>query len=265
MKRAIFTGVLAIWVILSAFSQKNIKPVITSQNFSSKNDLWESVGNDIFNFQADVMYIYGKLYVTSLMPDSANHQLPTLTEAYLYPIFNQFKKNNGEIISGYQGDIFLILNISSQPIQVYKKLASEMRPFSDMLTFEFEGVKHQGKFRILIKDKTQFEKINGIKPSFLGLVGNLEDIDKDFDSNKMPLIEVDFDDITNWKGTGNIPFEDFMKFKDLVAKVHSQNKKISISNCPSNKVVADVIQTSKADFINTPEATKMAGFFEARK
>ena len=261
MKKTLFTGVLAVLLFLSVFSQKNTKPIISSENFSNKNELWESVGNGIFNFQADVMYIYGKLYITSLMPDSTNHQLPTLTEAYLYPIFNQFKKNNGEIISGYQGDIFLILNITSQPIQVYKKLVAEMRPFSDMLTFEFEGVKHPGKLRILIKDKAQLDKINGIKPSFLGLVGNLEDIDKNFDSNKMPLIEVGFDDITNWKGTGNIPFEDFMKFKDLVAKVHGQNKKISISNCPSNKVVADVIQTSKADFINTPEATKMAGFF----
>ncbi len=35
--------------------------------------------NIILNFEADVMYIYGKLYVTDLMPDSANHKLPTLT------------------------------------------------------------------------------------------------------------------------------------------------------------------------------------------
>jgi hypothetical protein len=81
----------------------------------------------------------------------------------------------------------------------------------------------------------------------------------------MPLIEVDFNEITNWKGTGNIPFEDFMKFKDIVAKVHSQNKQLSIGNCPANKVVADVVQTSKADFINTDEATKMAVFFETAK
>jgi hypothetical protein len=265
MKRTLFTGVLAILFILSAFSQKKTKPIISSHNFVSKTELWESVGIGILNFQADVMYIYGKLYVTSLMPDSANHKLPTLTDAYLYPLFNQFKKNNGEIIPGYPGDIFLILNFSSQPVQVYKQLAAEMRPFSDMLSFELEGVKHPGKLRILIKDKNQLDKINGIKPSFLGLVGNLGDADKNIDSNKMPLIEVDFSEITGWKGTGNIPFEDFVKFKELVTKVHAQNKKISISNCPTYKTVADVIQTSKADFISTPETTKMAGFFEAVK
>jgi len=56
-----------------------------------------------------------------------------------------------------------------------------------------------------------------------------------------------------------------VKIKELVAKVHAQNKKISISNCPANKTVADLIQTSKADFINTPEANQMAGFFEGTK
>lgn len=265
MKKAIFTGVLAFLFILSAFSQRNTKPIISSLNFSTKNELWESIGNGVINFEADVMYIYGKLYVTSLMPDSANHKIPTLTDAYLYPLFNQFKKNNGEIIPGYQGDIFLILNIANQPVQVYKQLAAEMRPFTDMLTFELGGAKHQGKLRILIKDSNQLEKINSIKPSFLGLAGNWADIDKNADSNKMPLIEVDFSEITSWKGTGNIPFEDFQKFKDVVAKVHAQNKKISFRNCPAYKAVADVILSSKADFVSTPEAIKMAGYFAAPK
>src|SRR3989339_1333340 len=112
MVRKIFVGVLAVLMVQLAYSQKNAKPIISSQNFSSKTELWESVGNGIFNFEADVMYIYGKLFVTELMPDSANHKLPTLTDAYLYPLFNQFKKNNGEIIPGYNGDIYLILNIS---------------------------------------------------------------------------------------------------------------------------------------------------------
>ncbi len=265
MKKTVLICVFALGIALGAYSQKNAKPIISSHNFSNKTELWESIGNGILNYQADVMYIYGKLYVTSLMPDSANHKLPTLTDAYLYPLYNQFKKNKGEILPGYSGDVFLILNFTTQPLQIYKQLAAEMRPLSEMLSFKIEGTDHIGKLRILIKDKTQLDKINGIKPGFLGLVGNASDIDKNVDSGQMPLIEVDFSDITNWKGTGNIPFEDFMKIKDLVTKVHAQKKKISLINCPENKTVADLILTSKVDFINTPEALRMAGFFEVTK
>jgi len=261
MKKTILIGVLVVLTVQLSFSQKNAKPIISSRNFSNQSELWESIGNGIFNYQADVMYIYGKLYITPLMPDSAKHKLPTLTEAYLYPLYNQFKKNNGEIIPGYPGDIFLILNFTTQPTQIYKQLAIEMRPFLDMLTYKVDGTEHQGKLSILIKDKAQLEKINNIKPSFLGLVGNLSDIDKNMDSNKMSLIEVDFSELTTWKGTGNIPFEDFTKIKALVDKVHKQNKKISIANCPSYKTVAELIQTSKADFMTTSEATRVAGFF----
>lgn len=265
MKKALVIGLFCLLMVQMAYAQKNVKPIVSSHNFTSQNELWESIGNGIINFQADVMYIYGKLFVTDLMPDSANHKLPTLTDAYLYPLFNQFKKNNGEIIPGYQGDVFLILNISNQPVQVYKQLAAEMRPFQDMLTYKIESAEHQGKLRILIKDKNHLEKINSIKPSFLGLVGNLSDIEKNIDPAKMPLIEVDLSELTSWKGTGNIPFEDFKKIKDTVAKVHAQNKKISITNCPAHKTVADLILTSKADFVNTPEAARMAEFFGTAK
>lgn len=265
MIKVLLIGILAFLTVSHSYSQKNAKPIISSQNFKSKTELWESIGQGILNYQADVMYIYGKIYVTPVMPDSASHKLPTLTEAYLYPLYNQFKKNKDEIIPGYSGDIFLILNFIAQPIQIYKQLATEMRPFSDMLTYKVEGADHKGKLRILIKDKNQLDKINSIKPGFLGLVGNMSDIDQNIDSFKMPLIEVNFNEITSWKGTGNIPFEDFMKIKELVAKVHAQNKKISIINCPSNKTIANLIQTSKADFINTSEATRMAGFFDVTK
>ena len=265
MKKTLIFSILVLFTIQLSFSQKNAKPIISSHNLSNQSELWESIGNGIFNYQADVMYIYGKLYVTPLMPDSAKHKLPTLTEAYLYPLYNQFKKNNGEIIPGYSGDIFLILNFAAQPTQIYKQLAIEMRPFSDVLTYKVDGAEHKGKLRILIKDKSQLEKINSIKPSFLGLVGDLSDIEKNIDSIKMPIIEIDFSELTAWKGIGNIPFEDFTKIKALVVKVHLQNKRISIVNCPSYKTVADVIQTSKADFITTSEATRMAGFFETAK
>ena len=140
-----------------------------------------------------------------------------------------------------------------------------MRPFADMLTSKIEGAEHKGKIRILIKDKSQLNKINGIKPSFLGLVGNLGDIDKNIDSGKMPLIEVDFNEITSWKGTGNIPFEEIVRIKELVAKVHAQHKKISISNCPTNKSVADLIKKSKTNFINTQQTNQIAEFFDGQK
>ena len=264
MRKVFIFSIITVLFIQFAYPQKNAKPIISAHNFTNSMELWESIGLGIVNYQADVMYIYGKLFVTPLMPDSANHKLPTLSDAYLFPLYSQFKKNNGEILPGYAGDIFLILNFNSQPIQIYKQLSVEMRPFTEMLTSKTPGAEHQGKIRILIKDQSQFEKINAVKPSFLGLVGNLSDIEKNIDSVKMPLIEVDFDEVTNWKGIGNIPFEDFVKIKDVVSKVHAQNKKISIANCPANKTIADLIQSSKADFINTSDAIQMAGFLEVK-
>lgn len=265
MKKWLTVGFGVVFSIQISFAQKNIKPVISSLNFLNKNELWESVGNGIINFEADVMYIYGKNYVTAAMPDSANHKLPTLADAYLYPLYSQFKKNNGEIIPGFQGDVFLILNFAFQPAQIYKQLAAEMRPFQEILTYKIDGTEHKGKLRILIRDKAALERISNVKPSFLGLVGTLSDVDKNVDSERMPLIDLNLSELTNWKGIGNIPFEDFVKIKDTVAKIHAQKKKVCLSNCPINKTVADLIQTSGVDYIVTNDPIKMSAFFGQKK
>ncbi len=265
MKKAAILLVGGIFFVQLLWAQKNVKPLISAHNFESQTDLWDALGKGIFNYQADVMYIYGKNYVTPVMPDSAGHKLPTLSDAYLYPLYNQFKKNNGEIIAGYSGEIYLILNLTAQPIQVYRQLALDMRPFMDMLTYTADGKKHPGKVRILIKDKQQLDAINNIKPGFLGLVGNSSDIEKNANPEQMPVIEVDFAEVTAWKGTGNIPFEDFTKFKDLVSKAHANNQKISITNCPPYKPVAELIQAIKADFMNSADAIQMAGYFDSSR
>lgn len=265
MKKWLTVGFGVVFFIQVSLAQKNIKPIISSHNLLGKNELWESVGNGIINFEADVMYIYGRNYVTAAMPDSANHKLPTLADAYLYPLYSQFKKNNGEIIPGFQSDVFLILNFAFQPVQIYKQLATEMRPFQEMLTYKIDGTAHKGKLRILTKDKAALEKINTIKPSFLGLVGDLSDVDKNVDSEKMPLIELNLNELTNWKGTGNIPFEDFVKIKEAAAKIHTQKKKVALSNCPINKTVADLVQTSGVDYIFTSDPVKMSAFFVQTK
>lgn len=265
MRKWWIVGISLVCFFQVTSAQKNIKPVINSHNLLNKNELWESIGNGIINFEADVMYIYGKNFVTAVMPDSAGHKLPTLSDAYLYPLYNQFKKNNGEIILGFQGDVFLILNFAFQPTQIYKQLATEMRSFQEMLTYKIDGTAHKGKLRILTKDKAALEKINTIKPSFLGLVGDLSDVDKNVDSEKMPIIELNLSELTNWKGTGNIPFEDFVKIKETVSRIHAQKKKVSLSNCPINKTVADLIQTSGIDYIVTNDADKMSVFFAPAK
>lgn len=261
MKRFIIACTL---VYLSAFlanAQNNAKPIISGRDFKNATDLWESIGLGVINYQANVMYIYGKLYVTGAMPDSANHHLPTLTEAYLYPLYNQFKKNNGEFLPGYKSDIYLILNFTFQPVQIYKQLAAEMRPFAEMLTYNVDGKKHQGKLTILITDAKALDEITRIKESFLGLVGTMADLDKNIDTEKMPLIAVKLSELTDWKGFGNIPFDDFTKIRQVVEKAHAQNKKIVLTACPASKNIADLVKSAKIDFLDTPEDQQMARYF----
>jgi len=257
--------ILFAFLVVKIYAERKVKPIIASQNFYNQNDIWDAIGKGIINFEADIMYIYGRNYVTRSMPDSINHQFPTFINAYLYPLYNQFKKNNGEIIPGFKSEIFLIVNFASTPLQVYNKLVAEMAPFKEMMTYQKDGKLIQGKARVLINDSNYYNKFKSKQNNFFGVVGKIDDIEKNFDSALMPLIEIDFEKITRWNGTGNIPYEDFVLLKNLVSKVHAQDKKLSIFNCPEEKSLFELLLKSKVDYIKIQNNINISEIFETLK
>jgi len=249
----------------NVFAQKKVKPIIADQNFYKQNDIWEAIGFGVLNFEADLMYIYGRNYVTHSMPDSIDHQFPTFVNSYLYPLFNQFKKNKGEIYPGCKSEIFLIVNFVSTPLQVYNKLISDLAPFKEMISYQKDGNMLQGKLRILINNPDFYDKLKSKQNTYFGLVGKVEDLEKNIDSELMPLIELDFTKITSWNGAGNIPYEDFVKLKNLVNKVHEQEKKLCIFNCPDEKSLIELFNKTHVDFIKVQNFRDFADKFDSIK
>jgi hypothetical protein len=249
-------------ILLAAFGQDKIKPILSAQNFENKTAIWTQIGMGIINFQADAMYIYGKIYVTPTMPDSENHQLPTLSDAYLFPLFSLYKKNQGELVSGTPNECFLIVNFPNKATKEYNQLINELRPYKDMIACRNGNKVQPGKLRVLIKDKTFFQSLGEDRNCCFSLVGTLNDLDAD--PNDIPIVETTMSEITNWKGSGNVPFEDFMKLKDLVSKVHAKGKKIIVNEVPALKSAWEALLTSGVDFIQTEEPTKLAEYLTTR-
>lgn len=258
--------ILFLAILISAFSMaQNGTQVIAYNNLHNKNAIWEMFGHGISSFQVDVMYIYGDLYVTAEMPDSANHSLPTLQDAYLFPLFSSYKKNgNTSIISGKDGDSFLILNIHNEFDKANARLKELLAPMHEFITYYKNGW-NEGKIRLLVNDKTYMKNIEEDQYVCLGIVGSQTDLDTDLHYHQMPLIEVDFSELTDWKGTGNIPFNDYIAIKSTVSKIHQKSKKISVVNCPNHEAAWEVLSTSKVDFINTNNPVNVCNFLEGKQ
>lgn len=264
MKKAIKTILLFIAFINFTHAQEFSTRIISSANLNTKDDIWDLLGHGVSSFEVDLMYIYGELFVTPAMPDSAGHSFPVFSEAYLFPLYSNLKKNGNSIINSDSRESFILLNIHNEFKKSNKELKSMIGPLKGLIAYQNEGL-HEGKIRFLVKDKSWKDEISKDGFTCLGLVGNEDDLESTLEYFQMPMIELDFTELTTWSGVGNIPFPDFVKIKELVNKVHQKGRKLSIINCPNHKTAWDVLITSKVDFINTNDPINVCNYLIARK
>jgi len=64
---------------------------------------------------------------------------------------------------------------------------------------------------------------------------------------------------------GKMPFEEFLKLKDVIRKTHEQGKKIRVFNCPEDENIWDVLVSAGVDFINNSNPSKFKKFLLGRK
>ncbi|MCF8358786.1 MAG: hypothetical protein K9H26_08520 [Prolixibacteraceae bacterium] len=266
MKKYISLSVLfMLFLGINGMSQENIIPnLVLTQEFESEKDIWPTFTQGVVHYQAHIMYIYGEIYVTRHMPDSANHTMPTFSSSYLLPIYSQYKKNRGKIHENYDDEMYLFIDIKFDPKKTYKKLWEQLSPYHEMLTYRRGPQWHEGKLKIVFVGNAPMRTFQQERICFATAQGTIEDLERNFDNKVMPLIGIDFEEDIAWNGVGKMPFDEFMKFKEVIRKSHEQGKKIRVYNCPEDENVWDVMLTSGVDFISAPNPAKFKAFIESR-
>lgn len=266
MKKYILLSVFFVLLTgLKGMSQIEIMPnLVLTQEFQTDKDIWPTFTQGVVHYEAQIMYIYGEVYVTSNMPDSANHKMPTFRSSYLLPIYSQYKKNQGKVHENYDDEMYLFLDIKFDPKKTYKKLWEQLSPYNEILTYRTGPQWHEGKLKIVFVGNAPMRIFQQERVCFATAQGTINDLKKEYDNKVMPLIGINFKEDINWNGVGKMPFDEFMKFKEVIREAHEQGKKIRIYNCPEDENVWDVMVTSGVDFISAPNPERFKTFLENR-
>lgn len=267
MRKYILTALVFQFVLaFGGFAQTALMPnLVDSKQFFSDKDIWTTFTQGVVHYESEIMYIYGEVYVADQMPDSANHSLPTFRSAYLMPIYSQFKKNGGKVHSDYDGEMYLFLNVEYDVKKTYQALWDQLKPYHELLTYRIGNEWHQGKVRVVFVGNAPMRVLQQEKICFAASQGNLDDLERNIDNRVMPLIGINFEKDLDWNGVGKMPFDQYMKFKEVVRKSHEQGKKVRVYNCPADDNVWEVLLTGGVDMISTPEVEKFAEFMKNRK
>lgn len=253
-------------VSISVDAQVKLMPnLVLTQEFQTEKEIWPTFTQGVVHYEAHIMYIYGEVFVTEHMPDSANHNLPTLRNTYLLPIYSQYKKNQGKVHANFDEEMYLFLNIKFDPRKTYQKIWEQVSPYHEMLTYRVGPQWHDGKLKVIFVGNAPMRTFQQERVSFAAAQGTVEDLEKNYDNKLMPLIGIDFLHDFNWNGVGKMPFDEYKKFREIIQNAHKQGKKVRVYNAPEEENVWDVLYTAGVDMIScsNPEAFKK--FMDSRE
>lgn len=267
MKRRIITALLFLGLgIFQGFSQVELMPnFVSTQEFKTDKDIWPTFTQGVVNYEAKIMYIYGEVYVTTEMPDSANHNLPTFRDTYLLPIYSQYKKNHGKVHANYDDEMYLFVDIKYDPKKTYNKIWEQLSPYHEMLTYRVGPQWHEGKLKVIFVGNAPMRAFQQERVCFVAAQGTIADLDKNYDNKVMPLIGIDFEKDLEWNGVGKMPFEEYRDFKNIILKAHKQGKKVRVYNIPEQEAIWDVLYIAGVDMISGSDPVKFHQFLESKK
>lgn len=253
----------SIFVSVYLLTYSQTIPLIRAHSHNDYNrvrPLHDALENGFTSVEADILYIYGELYVGHNMPDSANHNLPTLSGAYLWPLYQHYKANGNQIYPGYEGDFYLWIDIKFESYKAYRKLKQELMPYKDMLNYWEDGKPRKGKVTVILSGDRPIQMVKNESLRLVTLDGRMADLEKEYDSDIMPFVSQNRRDIFKLDEHGEITAEEYEKLKRFVQQCFDQGKKTRLWATPEDERIWQKLLDAGVDLINTDNLEQLKNF-----
>jgi len=245
--------------VFPAFAQTVI-PGHAHNDYLNKPALFEALDARLVSVEADMHFMKGDLYVAHVRPLWRNKKR-SLENLYLKPLFDHIQKNNREVYKSYDGPFYLMIDFKGGSVEMYNRLMELLEKYKSALTIMEDGILKQGAVTVFLSGSRPYEAVVKSEPKLAFLDGRPSDIGKQISADLMPVISDHYKNHLSWNGKGEISEEQQLKLKELVAKVHAENKKLRLWASPDNPNAWKTFQEIGVDLINTDKPKKFADYF----
>lgn len=246
----------------------NIQPLNSAyaHNDSVYNlPLWDALNLGYTFIEVDLHLIKDELYCyhrRPIFPKKNN----TLTNLYLSPLFDLYKKNNGFIYSGYSSPIFLFLDFKTDAIATYQCLEKTIQPFSSMLSHWTNDIANVNAISLVISGNRPIEFINSQNKRSVLIDGRLADLEKNYKASLMPFVSENYSKIFGRSFFSKMPSEKkLFQFQKIVRQIHTQQKQIRLWNIPENEMIWNTLLQNGLDIISSDKIKKLYDFIYNNK
>ncbi len=268
--RKMATYLLSGWLLIVAWqihAQVTPLPQAHSHNdYEREHPLADALAHGFTSVEADILYIYGELFVGHNMPDHKRHKLKTLEKQYLKPLYRRYVENNGEIYPGYAGPFYLWIDIKFESRKAYLRLRETLLPYKDMLSHHENGEFRPGKVTVILSGERPFRQLLSDPLQLMTLDGRPDDLTKDYPTALMPFISQHFLTVLALSEGESYEAEQtsLSNVRQLAEQARSQGKKVRLWATPEEEALWKKLLQLDIGLINTDDLPRLQSFLVGR-
>jgi alkaline phosphatase len=202
------------------------------------------------SMEADIFLVDTVLYVAH---DSTElWRKIKLETAYLIPISECIKQNNGRPYAGSGKKLQMLIDIKTDSIQTLNAFISLLRKYPSLI--------RSPSMKWLITGNRPDELLFTRYPDFIQFDGELSKNYSKEALSRIGLMSDNYRHYSLWSGESNLPERDFSILKSAVSKAHRLHKPVRFWNAPDEVKAWNSLIRLQVDYINTDHIDSLADF-----
>jgi hypothetical protein len=217
-------------------------------DYEHKRPLLDALDHGFCSVEADVHLVGGQL----LVAHDRRQVNPgrTLQALYLDPLRERVRNNGGRVHPG--GPEFTVLvDLKTDWHTSYPVLREVLTPYAGMLTSFHSGAVRSNAVRVVITGSRAKGIFKGEAVRYASLDGSLADLESGAPADVIPWISSKWEMTFTWRGTGEMPDDERLTLRGIVAKAHEQGRRVRFWGAPDQPVFWGEMLASGVDLINT--------------
>ncbi len=237
-------------------------------DYLHERPLLDALDNGFRSVEADIFLVEGDLWVAHSTAELSADR--TLKALYLDPLRQRMQTHANDSPGSFQsveGDgqpITLLIDLKSDGESTYRALNQLLSKYDDVFTHvDSDGVHRRGVTAI-ISGNRPIESVQSDLPRFVGVDGRLDDLNKDYSAELMPLISDHWGRNFQWRGKGDLPEADREKLSGILERAHRQNRRVRFWATPDHQAAWKVLNDAGVDLINTDDLEGLNQFLQTQ-
>lgn len=180
----------------------------------------------------------------------------SLDEAYLQPLVNLYKQNDGMAWKGSRKLLTLLIDLKTPADPALDYLVAKLQAHPEV----FDPSVNPFAVRVVISGNRPDPDDFNTYPSVISFDGDRLDYTP-MQLVRISMISLNLRDYTGWNGKGKIVADEEQKVKEIIAGVHTLGKPIRFWGTPDGVTAWNTFYTLGVDYINTDAPEACAAFF----